>query len=159
MYITISCSRGGLKKRIKSAWYKKDVVMWLELLIKSSIMTIEDFENKTETFLRISSMWNNRDDIKHTEGNYPNWDPYCCNPETSCSVMHRMVREDYGWRCSECGNTIGKHLYRINLKYNVEVVSTYEELIKKRYICMKSVESRFVNVIKLPLPICKVNIV
>ena len=36
----------------------------------------------------------------------PDWKPYCL----SCTASKRMTPTNFGWRCDECGNEIGKDL-------------------------------------------------
>lgn len=117
----ISKSRSNSKviKNLKRLWYKKDFVGWIKQLeLIGRIHTNKD-NPFTPSFLEFSKRWNLREDILHEPGNYKGWNPYCGRihkvPEERSSICSwpRMVRYEWGWKCPECGNCIGKHLHRI----------------------------------------------
>ena len=103
-----------INRRLKSLWYKKDLVGWIDFKVKVGKYPI-NVNTVSIEFKRDMSIWNKRfihKDFQH----YENWQPYCCNDITACSssAFDRMSRTVYGWRCKKCDLIIGKHLRRIN---------------------------------------------
>lgn len=41
---------------------------------------------------------------------YDGWQPHCLK----CTTMERMIPTDYGWKCTPCGNSIGRDLRHWN---------------------------------------------
>ena len=68
MQVIISCSRGGLKKRIKNAWYKKDFNLWIDLLLKAGMLHNDDINNRTTEYQNARMMWHFRKDINNEPG-------------------------------------------------------------------------------------------
>jgi hypothetical protein len=127
----VSTKMSKVRRHLYSLWFKKDFNSFLDYIYHIGLMDktkdgyFKDgiyYLKPTDKLLWLSTFWNRRNDIKHTKGSYDNWNPYCgriwdipTERYKQCS-WPRMTKENYGWRCPECGNVIGKHLHRINLK-------------------------------------------
>lgn len=130
-----SISRGKLNKLISKAWYNKDFEEYLTLLVQGGYLKADAvlYVGHKE-FEDISTTWAFRSDIEHDEGNYEGWDPYCVKVYDVPKERHRqcssprMERTEYGWKCPDCGNMIGKHKYAI--KQNIYSYKSYRETYK-----------------------------
>lgn len=102
-------------RRLRSLWYKKDIVAWIDLKYKLKRYP-EDTTANDSLFKMDMSVWNSR--FTHEEIQllqYKDWQPYCCNELAPCAsrAWDRMEKKSYGWYCPFCGLKLGKHLYRI----------------------------------------------
>lgn len=147
-------------RRLKSLWYKRDFKKWIQF--KEKIGRYPKGTKSTDKiFLIDSAIWNTR--FTHEEEintHYPDWNPYCCNLESSCSsrAWDRMTKTENGWKCSHCGLIIGKHLFRILdertliLKpgnfHNFRGTSDFEYVKLKRPVTQIAIGERDINVLK-----------
>jgi hypothetical protein len=103
---------------LRNAWESRDIVKWIT--IKEELGKYnKELGREDPNFLKDMSLFNTRFTHKEEQDkHYEDWSPYCCSDKPCrSSAMDRMEKTDYGWYCSFCKTSIGKHLYRLDVNF------------------------------------------